>query len=385
MNWIRKALLLFCLLPLLLTGCWDIKDLQEISYLTAIGFDVEDDEFVIYGQLLDFGSVAKTESGKTGTIPVWVGKGRGKTLINAIDDLYRSSPLRIFYGHVNAIVLGEKLLRSKSAMKQVEEFHNRFYELRFTPWIFGTSEAIDQVFSATSIFSFSPAVSVLHYPLEPYKQRSVIQPLSVREFSWQLEEPSRTVMLPSIALSAENWNKDKKPHEMLTISGAYALTREKLLGWFRVEDILGLTWVEPEARRGPLVLFSGGKNKAALVLEEPKIKIQPRVLDERAEYSIEVRLSATLMMSMVPIAEAELEREAAELVRKQIREVYDKGLKHEADLLHLETALYRTKYREWKMLQSRERLGLTPESLKEIDVSVKIKHTGNMKSPGTMD
>jgi spore germination protein KC len=380
-----KTILSVFLLPLLLTGCWDIKDLQEISYLTAMGFDIEGEEFVIYGQFLDFGSVAKTESSKSGTLPVWVGKGRGKTLVNAIDDLYRSSPLRIFYGHVNAIVLGEKLLKNKSAMNQAEQFHNRFYELRYTPWIFGTSEAMDELFSVTSIFNFSPGVSILHQPQETYKQRSLIQPISVREFSLEMNEPSHTVMLPSIAISAENWNKGNKPHELLTINGAYAIKNDKFLGLFHAEEILGLTWVEPHARRGPLVLSSGGKYKAALSLEQPNITIHPRVREGKAEYTIEIKLIGTQVMTMIPMSESELEREASELVRKQIREVYEVGIQRDADLLQLETALYRKKNGEWKKLRSREKLKLTPKSLTEITVSVKIKHTGNLKSTESLD
>lgn len=381
----RKIILSIWLLPLLLTGCWDIKDLQEISYFTAIGFDIEGKDFVVYGQLLDFHSVAKMESGKLSAHPVWVGKGRGKTLVDAIDDLYRSSQLRIFYGQVNAIVVGEKLLKNESAMKQVYQFQGRFYELRYTPWIFGTSEAVDDVFSVTSIFNFSPGVSILHHPLETYRQRSVFPPQSIRSFILEKNEPLHTTLLPSIAISDKNWSKGNTPHEFLKINGAYAIKNDKLLGWFRVEDMLGLTWVEPKTRRGPLVLFSGGEKEAALSLDQSKIKISPRVRDGKAYYSIKVKLSGTLVMSKVPLGEVELQSEAEKMVREQIREVYERGLKYDADLLQLVTSLYRKKNKEWKVLQSSGGLELTSESLTEIDVLVRVKRTGNMKSSTKLD
>lgn len=377
----RKTALSVCLLlSFLLSGCWDIKDIQEVNYLTAIGFDLEEGEFVVYGQLLNFASVAKAEAGKAESIPVWVGKGRGKTLIHAIDDLYRTSQLRIFYGHVNSLVLGEKLLKDESALDQVDQFQDRYYELRHTPWLYGTSEPIDELFSATSIFGLSPGVSVMHQPMETYKQRSVIHPLEIRRFALEMNEPSHTAMLPSIALSDDNWNEGNKPKKMLTINGAYAMKDDRVLGWFAAEDVLGLTWVKPTSYRGPLVLSSGEDIEAAVALEHPNVTIHPRVKDGRATYSIEVKMTGTLVLSMIPMAEVELEQLAEEQVEKQIREVYDKGLKHGADLLNMETALYRKKNREWKVLRSRGKLGLTPESLAEINVSVKIQRTGNMKS-----
>lgn len=374
-----RTLLALSLIPTLLTGCWDIKDLQEVNYLTAIGYDLEDGEFVIYGQLLDFASVAKTEAGKAGLIPVWVGKGRGKTLINAIDDLYRTSQLRIFYGHVGAVVIGEKVLKDSWAMNQVEQFHGRFYELRFTPWIFGTSQPIGEILSATSIFDLSPGVSVLHQPLETYRQRSVIHPISVRRYALETNEPSHTTLLPVITQSDRNWSKGNKPQEMLSISGAYAIREAKVLGKFLLKDLIGLTWIEPASNRGPLVLSSGKKVEATLSLEQPKIEIEPQVRDGKATYTFKVSLTGSITMLLTPLPEAEIEQQAVELIRTQIRELYEEGLKHDADLLNLETALYRKKNREWKRLRDSGGLGLTPDSLTEIEVSVKVKRTGNMK------
>lgn len=385
MSRLTKLVLALCLLPSLLTGCWDIKDLQEINYLTAVGFDLEGGEYVIYGQLLDFASVAKAESGKSESLPIWVGKGRGKTLVHAIDDLYRTSQLRVFYGHVNALVIGERLLKDKQALIQVEQFQGRFYEMRYTPWMFGTSEPIGDLFSATSIIGLSPNVSILHQPLETYRQRSIVRPISIREFAMEMNEPGHTTILPSIALSDKSWSKGNKKQELFKINGAYAMKDDGFLGWFPVEELQGLTWVEPAANRGPLVLSLEGEAVTALNLEKPKVSIQPRVQGDRAEYSIDVELTGTLLLSMKQIAESELERQAEQRIQKQIRELYSKGLKHNADLLNLKTAMYRKKNREWKMLQSRNALALTPESLTEINVTVNLKRAGNMKSQARLE
>lgn len=51
-------------LSLLLTGCWDIREVQDINYISAIGVDYKDGEYIIYAQMLDFSSVAKQEGGE---------------------------------------------------------------------------------------------------------------------------------------------------------------------------------------------------------------------------------------------------------------------------------------------------------------------------------
>lgn len=42
----------------MLSGCWDILDLQDIQYITAIGIDYEDGEYVVYVQSLNFGHLS---------------------------------------------------------------------------------------------------------------------------------------------------------------------------------------------------------------------------------------------------------------------------------------------------------------------------------------
>ena len=101
---LAKAAIALLLVPLMTTGCWDIKHVQDINYVAAIGVEYAEGKYDVYVQMLDFSSVAKMETGKpTAPVPVWIGKGSGDSPIHALDDLYQSSQLRIFYGQVNAV------------------------------------------------------------------------------------------------------------------------------------------------------------------------------------------------------------------------------------------------------------------------------------------
>lgn len=46
---------------ILLTGCWDSKEVQSINFITAIGIDYADNQYTTYAQLIDFSSIAKQE------------------------------------------------------------------------------------------------------------------------------------------------------------------------------------------------------------------------------------------------------------------------------------------------------------------------------------
>ncbi|WP_404458519.1 hypothetical protein [Sutcliffiella horikoshii] len=66
----------------LLTGCGGIKNIQDLTYIVAIGMDYDEveEEYIVYLQGLNFANVAKQEGGKpVEKIPSFVGTARGKT------------------------------------------------------------------------------------------------------------------------------------------------------------------------------------------------------------------------------------------------------------------------------------------------------------------
>ena len=95
---------------ILLTGCWDSKEVQSINFITAIGIDYADNQYTTYAQLIDFSSIAKQE----GPTPregskIWIGRGTGSTLSMAINNLYQTSQQQTLWTHVKAIVLSKML------------------------------------------------------------------------------------------------------------------------------------------------------------------------------------------------------------------------------------------------------------------------------------
>lgn len=377
----RKKLMSICLMfALLLTGCWDIKDVQDVNYLTSIGFDYADDQYIVYAQMLDFTDVAKMESGKPlQPIPVWVGKGKGDTPISAVNELYRTSQMRNFYGQIISVVVSDNVL--KKGIHDFDELQHRYYEMRYTPWIFATKEPLDKVFTVTPFFNLSPLMSLLHQPQESYKQESVIAPITSREFVSDIHEPGKATLLPSLSISDRHWKKGGDPHSMLEMDGVFVLQDGKYRGRLTRENIPGLRWVEPQTQCSPLILRSGGKPQVALSLENPKVKIIPHVKGKEVTYTVDVKLSGNVNEIIQPMSERLMEEKAAELVQNEIKRTFEKGLEIHSDLLQLEHALYRQKNKDWKKIYAERDFKITTESLQEIKVSVKLNNAGKLKLP----
>ncbi len=374
----QKILFVWVALCVILTGCWDIKDPQDVNYFTAIGFDYVDDQYIAYAQMIDFSTMAKSESGKPEqSIPVWTGRGIGETPTSAMVDLYNTAQLRVFYGHVNAIIYSDNIL--KSGVERVWDAHNRYYEMRYTPWVFGASRPIDELLEVTPFFFLSPAMSLLHQPMDNYKQQSTIKPITVREFISNFHEPGRTVILPALDINQKDWKEGGEASGMLTIDGIYMIEDKAFKGKLKKSEILGLRWMEPATARSQLVLRSSEQTiDAVLSLKNPRVQVTPAVNDGTVTYSLDVKLTGSISELLKPTSYSKLELEAEEKVRKQIRSTFDKGLALDSDPLQLENSLYRQNVKCWKELRNRDKLQLSKAQV-NIEVDVKLTTSGKMK------
>lgn len=87
-----KVIIVVLVCSLLLTGCWDLKAVQDMNIVTALGIDYKKDHYVVYVKLTDFSAVGTKEgSGDSKPASTWVGVGEGPTVLLAINDIYRSA------------------------------------------------------------------------------------------------------------------------------------------------------------------------------------------------------------------------------------------------------------------------------------------------------
>ncbi|CAG7635944.1 hypothetical protein PAECIP111802_02198 [Paenibacillus allorhizosphaerae] len=368
------------LLPLLLTqaGCWDMKSIQDMNYLTALGVDYKDGHFVVYAQMLDFANVAKQEGPKT-TAPssVWTGQVEGETVGEAFDELYKTSQQRVFWGHVTSIVFSESAL--KRGIGAGLDGLLRYNETRYTQWVYGTRVPIDQIFGTTPFFGMSPLASILSQPIENYRQRSYIRPMKLYKFFVELREPGFTMLLPSLTIDKEVWKKDKRPDPKLSVDGVFALYDGKMTDWLEYDKLDGLRWLEDSTVRTPIILYMEGKPVGKISIVRPKSRIIPKAQNDKVRVSIQIECKAIVAEMLQNIDEATLKKEIAKVIRSQIEHTFAEGKKDAVDVYQVEHTLYRDHFRAWSRLTMNNSKRLQDYTLDSVEVAVDLAHTGMYK------
>lgn len=364
--------------PLLLTGCWNIKEIQDISYVTALGLDYQDGRYVAYAQMLDFSNVAKTEGGRPDKQPpIWIGKAEGITVTTALNNLYQDGQQRLYWGHVSTLLLSDRIL-DKGVEKSID-FINRYREIRYNILLFVTRESIEDLFRAKSFFTLSPLSTLLHEPTENYRQRSYVQPKQFFEFISDIREPGQTGYVPAISLTSNHWKEDQKPKELMKIDGAVFVRNDRLQGWLPESKLDGMRWMDPQSVRSPIWILEGGKPVASLVIENPKIKIKPFIKGDHAFFDIDIKVSGGINEKLKEIPEKELIRQAEGVIRKEVLDTYKEGVKIRADVYQLGVPLYRQDPHAWNRLSKKGAFVLNEESIQKVTVKLKLKNSGKLK------
>ncbi|KEO81907.1 Ger(x)C family spore germination protein [Tumebacillus flagellatus] len=377
----QKARLALCLLlsAVLLTGCWDFREVEHVIYLNALGVDYVKGKYVLYAQVIDFTNLSKQEIGG-GRHPekAAIGKGIGDSFDEAAFNLYRTVQSKISWAHITALVFTERAVEANISMKAID-LMRRYHELRHTMWTFGTRESLADLFAVTPVMNLSILYSRLNSPEDPYKQSSDIRPMFLNQYIASIKERAETSLLPFLAISKERWKMGEESHPVLEINGVGVILNEKYQGFVDRAGLRGLRWVEPNHPRNAVFVHRNGKPFAAVVFLHPSSKIRPVVNGDQVQFDIEIKAKGSLLELMQVASLDAIQKAVREQLEHEVRDTYEVGLAQKSDILNLGLELFRKDPDTWHSLQKDAELPLTRSSLRKVDVQVEILSSGKLK------
>ncbi|EOS58682.1 Ger(X)C family germination protein [Paenibacillus barengoltzii G22] len=371
----------FLALVLLLTGCWDMKEAQNINFITALGIDYENDRFIIYAQLLDFSEIAKQEGTiKTGHGEVWIGKSEGKTIDEALISLYPASQQRTSWTHVRTIIFSKALLD-----KHLPEAVNGLIQtrdLRYTPWVFGTDQKLPDILKSISLLNESVLNSALLDPEELYKLYSYVEPLRLIKLIDGVKEPAVTKLLPLVSWTEGVWKGNGDPTPQVKLVGAYAIAQGRNRGQVDSAMLQGARYVEFQRMISfplPLSLDGGSPVMINIAHRDPDIQIGDGSDPIRVKLKVRVKAYISELAVDSGITSARLRSAAEETIEREIRRSFDVAKAKQIDLYNLEEKLYRHDQARWKKLHAQGKPLISFMELDQVRVEVSLVHSSSHK------
>jgi len=193
-----RCCVIFSLLPLLLAGCWDRREIEERAVVLAISVDLakpqaaqQESEVThlkdnypvpnhpmirIAAQIAVPGRIplGPGEGGGTNSKPVWVLESVGHTIDDALLIMQQQVSDELFYGHLRVILVSEAFARS--GMGNLNDYFRRHPEVRRLAWLavtkgravpfMKTAPELERVPALYLLSMFDHAVKMGQYPNE---------------------------------------------------------------------------------------------------------------------------------------------------------------------------------------------------------------------------
>ncbi len=388
-TWVMRktGLLLSCLfawsLVLLLSGCWDRLEVNDLAIILAAGLDKKDDKKVeLSVQLFDpraaggnqqggmSGASQPPSSGQT-----VVRSAEGVTVADAVSKLQEKMSRRVFWGHGEVFIFGEKLARE--GIRDHIDFIMRAPTPRERADMFICKGQAKDILGLLPPLERSTAEALR----EMAKSQTGLK-VTVKDFAQMLVGDAGAAVLPWIVqMPAEPGTSPKKT--LAYINGSAVMKQDKLVGILDDRVTRGLLWLRNEVKTATVTLSpKEAKGQVTLKLLRNHTRLIPHIDDD--QWSITVQLdteddvvqNTTNLDLSDPELTKRLEQQLAREIEKRIRAALVRPQKQmRADIFDFADAFHRKYPQEWRAVKHHWD-DVFPQVKVKVDAKAKILRIG---------
>lgn len=375
-----KRIVFILMSCVLLTGCWDRNELNEIALVRGIGIDILDNGQIEVSVEI---SVPKAPSGSGSesdgtalgsggiTLPT-VRTGRGVTIPDALEKLQEVIPRKIFWGHTEVIIINENL--AKTGLRDKMDYFMRNPRFRLHAYVFVTKgKAKEMLGLETSLYSpsevltdFSEEKGLLHVTLinllDMLNSGDAAIPMIKKVPPQKKSKPTQTI--PFIVKSA-------------------IFKNDKMVGSISDKLTRGVKWIQNDIEESQVTVNSKkGNGYISMILLRADTKLVPVIKDKKWKMIIKVRTDDDIILNEsqlnlkdpknIKIVEKEIEKKLTARLQNTLDKV-QKGYK--ADVFGFGEAFHREYPKQWE--ESKNRWNeMYPNLEVELDIHANILRTG---------
>ncbi|MEK5207037.1 MULTISPECIES: Ger(x)C family spore germination protein [Psychrobacillus] len=378
-------------ISLLLTGCWDKREINDLAIATAISIDKKDDEYHVSAQV-----VLPTElsmKGGMGSSPVTLYEASGKSVNEAIRKLTQVSPRIIYLGHLRVVVISEEL--AKEGIATTVDFLSRGWELRSDFYMIVSkgrdAKEILNVQTSLEQIPSNELYNILHTSEANYSSTVAV---NFFELKTNLERDGKEGVLTGVEILGDPKKGSSKQNVEMIIPDAKikfkelaVFKKDKLVGWLDEQESRGFNEATNQVKRtiGLVTCPDGGevsihtkkynsKIKSKTMSNNPEIEIKVNIVANLGEVSCDIDLTKEKTIEM-------LQKEYEKVVKKEIQETIKVvQQKYQSDIFGFGAAIYKSNPQQWKKVKANwdEIFAELPVS---VEVKVQISHFGSVLNP----
>lgn len=386
----KKGILILLILSIFLTGCWNRRELNELAITLALGIDKSEDEYLISAQVV-VPSEVSLSGGKVGS-PVTLVQAKGETVYEAIRKMTKSSPRKIYPGHLRMLVLSESV--AKEGIGDPLDLISRDWEFRSDFYVvIARDSTAEHILNIQTPLENIPANKMFNTLKVSEENWSATAGVTIDELIVDLRSEGKEAVLTGILFSGKHEDGSNKqsletilPGVEIQYDDLAAFKGDKLVGWLTEDESRGYNGIRNEVKNTVATISCPEEGKANIEVLRFKSKVEGKVKNGKPEVDVKVHIIANVGAIECPFdiskpesieaLEKIYEKEVEETINHSISSVQDK---YETDIFGFGDAIHRSNPKEWKKLEKQWDQHFTELEV-NVKVDVKIRKTGTVNN-----
>jgi len=366
--------IILIIMPVFLSGCWDSNELNKLSIVSGLGWDIDPDTGEV---TLTYQSIIPSEI-KSSSSTSGGGEQKGGNPLHTIqlDQDTGSSPYDVlsryaqhgsripFYQHTQVYVFGMDGVQQGIYPFLDDQSRNPVSrpnvlmvvsETKASD-ILGIQDGMEniQAFGMAAEIKLSAAFS--KYPA-----------VTVLEFQKRILSKTTAPIAPIFGIVEENGPEGKKIQK-IRITGTAVFQGDRMIGELNERESSGLLWATNKIEKGFVII-----PQASLEIVQAKGKIVPELQGDQIQITIEIDEESNLLeykgrQDMTSDILQELEKDQAKEIESQVMAAVEKSFALNADVFGFGEAVHRKYKKEWKDLKPK-----WDDIYPRIEVVIKVK------------
>ncbi|ASA21594.1 Ger(x)C family spore germination protein [Paenibacillus donghaensis] len=361
-------LLLALTVPMLLSGCWERRELNELAFVLGMGLDKTESGYRVSLQVVIPSSISsQTVGGTGGGVPVVVTAFNVPTIYEAQRSYNLVNSRQCYYGHIRILVIGEELARSGlsetlDVLKRSREPRNDYYAM------VAKDSTAEDVLKVLTPLNKLPANKLFESLDQSYKITAKTVAVSLNSFVDDLLYEGINPVLTGVELSGSASEGEKKsnvevstPKAIIHFSNVAVFKKDRMVGWLNKNETIGYNYVTNKVVKtsGPVegddgrpivieVLQTSTKRKVKIIDGEPHIYIHVKAVCNVEEVQSKDNLEAERVIT-------QLERKSEERIVLRMKTAVEQiNEQYNVDIMGFGQSIYRASPKTWARLQQKK-------------------------------